>query len=65
MAQKPNQAQGATKESGAQVRTVKVTAKNPPFVELHTGTRIGDAPVLLQWTPWIQAQINAGLLIEA
>lgn len=47
------------------LKRAKVTAKFPPFIELHTNTSIGVDPVEIEITPWVQANIDRGLLIEA
>ena len=38
-------------------------AKLPPFVDLINDVRIGAEPVEVELHPWLQAQIDAGLLI--
>ena len=43
--------------------TVKVTAKLPPFVDLINDVRIGAEPMDVELHPWLQAQIDAGLLL--
>ena len=43
--------------------TVKVMAKLPPFVDLINDVRIGAEPVEVELHPWLQAQIDAGLLL--
>ena len=42
---------------------VKVMAKLPPFVDLIKDVRIGAEPMEVELHPWLQAQIDANLLI--
>ena len=43
--------------------TVNVMAKLPPFVDLINDVRIGAEPMEVELHPWLQAQIDAGLLL--
>ena len=47
----------------AQQQKVKVMAKLPPFVDLINDIRIGAEPMDVELHPWLQAQIDANLLI--
>ena len=47
----------------AQQQKVKVTAKFPIFVDLINDVRIGAEPMEVELHPWLQAQIDANLLI--
>lgn len=47
----------------AQQQKVKVMAKLPPFVDLINDVRIGAEPMDVELHPWLQAQIDAGLLL--
>ena len=51
------------KENPQEKSTVKVMAKLPPFVDLINDVRIGAEPVEVELHPWLQAQIDANLLI--
>ena len=42
---------------------IKVMAKLPPFVDLINDVRIGAEPMEVELHPWLQAQIDANLLI--
>ena len=46
-----------------QTNRIKVMAKLPPFVDLINDVRIGAEPVEVELHHWLQAQIDAGLLI--
>ena len=52
-----------TKAPEAQQQKVKVMAKLPPFVDLINDVRIGAEPMEVGLHPWLQAQIDANLLI--
>ena len=52
-----------TKAPEAQQQKVKVMAKLPPFVDLINDIRIGAEPMEVELHPWLQAQIDANLLI--
>ena len=52
-----------TKAPEAQQQKVKVMAKLLPFVDLINDVRIGAEPVEVELHPWLQAQIDANLLI--
>lgn len=43
--------------------TVKVSAVFGRFIEQHTGAVIESEPVEVELTPWVQANIDAGLLV--
>ena len=51
------------KKSAPKKTTVKVMAKLPPFVDLINDVRIGAEPMEVELHPWLQAQIDANLLI--
>ena len=46
-----------------QQQKVKVMAKFPIFVDLINDVRIGSEPVEVELHPWLQAQIDAGILL--
>ena len=50
-------------ETPQEKTTVRVMAKLPPFVDLINDVRIGAEPVEVELHPWLQAQIDANLLI--
>ena len=50
-------------ENPQEKTTVKVMAKLPPFVDLIKDVRIGAEPIEVELHPWLQAQIDAGLLL--
>lgn len=52
-----------TKAPEAQQQKVKVMAKLPPFVDLINDVRVGAEPMEVELHPWLQAQIDGGLLI--
>lgn len=52
------------KSQVAEKKVVRVKAKMPPFVDLITDRKIGPEYEPCDWHPWLQAQIDAGLLIE-
>jgi hypothetical protein len=47
------------------VKTVKVVAVYPPFVDLIKNVEIGETPVEIELHPWLQAQIDAGKIVLA
>ena len=47
----------------AKPKTVRVVAKYPPFVDLIRDVRIGEEPVEVELHPWLEAQIEIGLVI--
>lgn len=49
----------------AEKATVKVYAKFPPFVDLVKDVKIGGETVEVELHPWLQANIDSGLLIVA
>lgn len=42
---------------------IKVVAKYPPFIDLIKDTVIGVNPVEVEMHPWLQAQVDCGLVI--
>ena len=68
----PQEAQQETPQETTKVEpkvkaknTVKVFARMPPFVDLINDITIGETPKEVENHPWLQANINAGLLIVA
>lgn len=43
---------------------VKVKAKLPPFIDLINNVSIGGDYQEVEMHPWLQAQVDAGLLIK-
>lgn len=45
------------------VKTVKVFARRPPFVDLIKDIPIGADPVEVELHPWLHLNINEGILV--
>lgn len=59
----PAQTPPEASDAPALVR-VTVMSKHLRFVDLITGAEITRTPIEVELHPWLQAQIDAGLLIE-